>query len=211
MQKLTRIIFPGLVAACIAGCASSPTARYYTISPLTVQEQKNAVATTVTNPVSVSVTPVEIPDHLDRLQIVTSDGANRLKLAEFDRWGGSLAENITTVLLENLSVLLPSDRVFTYPRMAAEMPDYQLGVRVLRLDCLPGERVDLKVQWLITTGKDKQEVVRRLAVFSEKVADSRYETMVAGVSRTIEQLSREISREIGSQGMHPDKAVSVKP
>lgn len=198
MLNLKKIIFLGVAGTCFAACSSSPSARYYTISPLTVQEQRSADPG-ATDPVSVTVAPVEIPDYLDRLQIVTREGANGLRLAEFDRWGGSLAENITTVLVENLSGLLPSDRVFAYPRMPAEKPDYQLGVRVLRLDCLPGERVDLKVQWLITTGLDKQEVARRQAVFSEKVSDSRYETMVAGVSRTIEQLSREISREIGSR------------
>lgn len=208
MLKLSRIIFLAVAWVFFTGCSSSPSARYYTISPLTVQEQRSA-AHGATDPVSVTVAPVEIPDYLDRLQIVTREGANGLRLAEFDRWGGSLAENITTVLVENLSGLLPSDRVFAYPRMPTEKPDYHLGVRVLRLDCLPGERVDLKVQWLITTGLDKQEVARRQAVFSEKVADSRYETMVDGVSRTIEQLSREISREIGSRpsGRNPGMAV----
>jgi len=213
MSKLTGIIFLAVAGACFAGCASSPPARYYTISPLTVQEQRSAATTTATNPVSLSVAPVEIPDYLDRLQIVTRDGANGLRLAEFDRWGGSLADNITTVLVENLSGLLPSDRVFTHPGAAADKPDYHLGVRVLRLDCLPGERVDLKVQWLITTGKEKQEVARRQAVFSEKVADASYGTMVVAVSRTIEQLSREISREIGSRPgeTRPGTAVPVKP
>jgi len=212
MLKLKGIIFLAVAWVFFTGCASSPTARYYTISPLAVLEQRSA-APVATAPVSISVMPVEIPDYLDRLQIVTRDGANGLRLAEFDRWGGSLAENITAVLVENLSGLLQSDRVFSYPRMLADKPDYQLGVRVLRLDCLPGERVDLKVQWLINTGKEKQEVARRQAVFSEKVADTRYEAMVAAVSRTIEQLSREISREIGGRPKvgTPETTVPVNP
>src|SRR5512145_486746 len=126
MLKLTRLVFLGVATACVAGCASSPTARYYAISPLTVQEQRSAAAT-ATKPVAVSVAPVEIPDYLDRLQIVTRDGANGLRLAEFDRWGGSLSENITTVLVENLSALLQSDRVLTYPGMVADKPDYHLN------------------------------------------------------------------------------------
>jgi uncharacterized lipoprotein YmbA len=79
------------------------------------------------NQVSVSIAPVEVPDYLDRLQIVTRDGNNGLKLAEFDRWGGSLGENIATVLVENLSLLLGSDRVFTYPRLSPEIPDVRVG------------------------------------------------------------------------------------
>ena len=209
-MSAAKIIFFGLVAAYCSGCANTPPARFYTLSPLSGQGLKVA-ASPATNPISVRIAPVELPDYLDRLQIVTRDGANGLRPAEFERWGGSLADNITMVLVENLSVMLSSDRVFAYSGGHAEKPDYLLVVRVLRLDCLPGERVDLKVQWLITTGQEKQEVARRLAGFSEKVADARYDTMVTAINRTLEQLSRELSSEIGRRPRASNSAAAVPP
>jgi len=143
----------------------------------------------------VTVAPVEIPDYLDRPQIVTRDGRNELQLAEFDRWAGSLRENITTVLAENLSLLLGSDRIFVYPRVRAEKTDYLLALRVLRLDCVPGDKALLKVQWTIFAGQDKTGVTH-MTTFTEPFADSRYETLAAAVSHTLAQTSLEIAREL---------------
>ncbi|CAG0934081.1 hypothetical protein RHDC3_02799 [Rhodocyclaceae bacterium] len=196
--SLAGILFLGAVAALGAGCGSTQPARMYTLSSLEHQEAKPAAGQGA-NPVSVSVAPVEVPDYLDRSQIVTRDGNNGLKLAEFDRWGGSLGENISTVLVENLSALLTSDRVFAYPRLHPEKPDFWVGVRILRLDCVPGDRVELKAQWVVSAGQEKQGVANGLSTYTEQVGDGRYETLVAAVSRTVGQLSREIAREIAAR------------
>ncbi len=192
---LMRIVVLITASLWLAGCASSPPARFYTLNPLPPSEAKQS-APAAANPVSVSIAPVEIPDYLDRPQIVTRDGSNELRLAEFDRWGGSLSDNIGAVLAENLAQILGTDRVYAYPRMRAEKPDYSVTVRVLRLDCTPGDQVLLKAQWVLSTGQDKKDIATRVATFTEKVGDNRYETMVAAVSRTLAQASREIAREI---------------
>lgn len=192
---LQRLFFLAVVTLLFAGCASSPSARFYTLTPLGQEDAQPSSQKTAT-PVSISIAPVEIPDYLDRPQIATRDGRNELRLAEFDRWAGSLSENIATVLAENLSTLLRSDRICVYPRMSAEKTDYSVAMRVLRLDCVPGERVLLKAQWTIFTGQDKKDVATRLRTYTESLSDSRYETMVAAISHTLEQVSREIAREI---------------
>lgn len=195
---LPRSFFLATVTVLLAGCASSPSARFYTLTPLGHQEAKAPLPGAAT-PVSVSIAPVEIPDYLDRPQIVTRDGRNELRLAEFDRWAGSLSDNISAVLAENLSTLLGSDQVSVYPRMRAEQADYSVTMRVLRLDCVPGDRVFLKVQWTVFAGKDGKDVATRMATFTESLSDNRYETVVAAVSNTLEQVSREIAREISAQ------------
>src|SRR5512137_3062027 len=93
---LPRTLVPVAVAICLAGCATSPTARFYTLTPISPQEAKVSSGAAV-SPVSISIAPVEIPDYLDRPQIVTRDGLNELRLAEFDRWAGSLSDNIAAV------------------------------------------------------------------------------------------------------------------
>ena len=196
--SLTGVLLSVAVAALIAGCGSTQPARMYTLTPLEHHESKPTVEQGM-DQVSVSIAPVEVPDYLDRLQIVTRDGNNGLKLAEFDRWGGSLGENISMVMVENLSLLLGSDRVFTYPRLSPEKPDVRVGVRVLRLDCMPGDRVELKAQWIVTVGQEKQVAANRLSTFTERVSDGRYETLVAAVSRAVGQLSREIAKEIAAR------------
>jgi uncharacterized lipoprotein YmbA len=192
---LQHLFFLAVVTLLLAGCASSSSARFYTLTPLGQYDAETSPQAMAT-PVSVRVAPVEIPDYLDRPQIATWDGSNELRLAEFDRWAGSLSENIAAVLAENLSTLLGSDRVSVYPGMGAEKADYSVVMRVLRLDCVPGDRVLLKAQWKIFTGRDKKDVATSLKTYTESLSNDSYETMVAAVSHTLEQVSREIAREI---------------
>lgn len=195
--SLRRLIIPVAVTLMLAGCAGSPQARFYLLSPLTDQEGNPSAP--ANDPVSLGIAPVEIPDYLDRPQIVTRDGRNELKLAEFDRWGGSLPDNIAAVMTENLSQLLGSDRVQAVPRGRIETVDYTLMIRVLRLDCMPGDQVIMKVQWTLAAGPSGKDLLTRVTSCSETLKDSRYDTLVAAVSASLGQVSREIAREINER------------
>ncbi len=188
-------------ALLFAGCAVTPSARFYTLTPLEPRDAK-AVSRETAAPPSLTIAPVEIPDYLDRPQMVTRDGRNEVNLAEFDRWAGSLRENMADVLAENLSLLLGSDRVFVYPRVRAEKSDYLLKFRVLRLDCAPGDRVLLKAQWTVFSGPD-QAGVTHLGTYTERLADRRYETLAAAVSHALGQASREIVGELSGRSTAP--------
>ena len=197
--SLPRTLLLVALTVWLASCASSPEARFYTLSTVSHQETKST-SRHMENPLSVSIAPVEIPDYLDRPQIVTRDGRNELKLAEFDRWGGALRDNIAAVLAENLALLLDSDRVYVYPRTRAEKADYEVAMRVLRLDCAPGDKVLLKAQWVVTTGQEKKEIATHISTFTESLNDSRYDTLVAAISQTLALISREIAQEITGAG-----------
>lgn len=192
---LPRMLAMVAVAICLAGCATSPTARFYTLTPIPSQEAKVSSGTPV-SPVSISIAPVEIPDYLDRPQIVIRDGLNELRLAEFHRWAGSLSDNIAAVLAENLGLLVGTERVFVYPRMSGEKADYSLALRVLRLECAPGEQVLLKTQWTLLAGPERKDVATRVTTLSERLSDRQYQTIAAAISHALGEVSLEIAREI---------------
>lgn len=192
-----RVLLLGASLLCLAGCARSPQTRFYTLSPQIPREAPAPV--TAGAPISVGVMPVEIPDYLNRPQIVTRDGRNELKLAEFDRWAGSLPDNMAAVLAENLSQLLASDRVRTTLRGRSAASDYALSVRVLQLDCAPGEQATLKAQWTLSGPPDARELTMRISTLSEKLKDDRYDTAVAAIGNMLERLSAEIAREIATR------------
>src|SRR6267378_3040726 len=80
----------------LAGClGSSRPARFYTLAPLQIRDGPGSTSTDAT----LAIGPVEIPDSIDRPQIVTRTGANELVVAEFDRWGSSLDREITASLV----------------------------------------------------------------------------------------------------------------
>jgi len=193
---LQTVIFIAIIFW-LSGCAQSPEARFYTLTPLAQQEVQAQPA--ATSAVSVNIMPVEIPDYLNRPQIVTRSGQNELQLAEFDRWAGSLPDNIAEVMAENLSQLLASDKVLARSWGRYEKTNYTLMLRITRLDCVPGVTVTMRAQWALSTPPDGASVATRVSTYSEKLQNARYDTAVSAVSTLLGRISKEIAMEIGGQ------------
>ena len=194
VNRLTIVSLSFLLIV-ISGCGSTPPSKFYTLHSLGDLDTKQQSTSAVLG-ISVGIRQIEIPNNVDRPQIVTRSSLNELKIAEFDRWAGSLRENIASVLAENLSLLLASDRVLSYPWDSAVKIDYWITVHVLRLEGIPGDHVSLKAQWTISNSKEDKETVIRISDLREKISENSYEAMVAAMSRTFESLSREIASEI---------------
>ena len=71
---------------------------------------------------AVGIGPVTLPQYLDRPQIVERTGPNSLKIAEFDRWAEPLNNTVPRILVQNISQLLQSDRVYALPRRTTTCP-----------------------------------------------------------------------------------------
>ena len=99
------------------GCARSQPTRYYVLTALATPPAGAQAPAGGKTPV-VGVRRVEIPEHLDRQQIVTRAGANEIGISEFDRWGAPLRDELTQVVAENLRALLPTERGGSRPRPA---------------------------------------------------------------------------------------------
>jgi uncharacterized protein len=136
-----------LFAVALTGCGSSsaPT-RYYVLTPLA------SAAPADKRDVAVVVSGVRLPQYLDRPQMVTRGGDNRLQVADFDQWGGNLRQDMTRVLAENLGRLLGSDRVVTAPHALRAAPDFRVEVEVLRFERAPDGRVRLAAKWWLSRG-----------------------------------------------------------
>ena len=193
--SLSRALLLIAAAAWLTACAKTPQSRFYTLTPLAPPETKQPSRDAAAQ-LSINVAPVEIPDYLDRPQIVTRNGRNEVVLAEFDRWAGSLGENISAVMAENLALLIGTDRVVVNPGAPFEKADYSVAMRVLRLDCLPGDHVLLKAQWTVFSGPAGKNAATHVSNITERLNDSRYDTTVAAVNQAVGQVSREIAREI---------------
>jgi len=170
---------------------------FYALNSLKAQDMAQKTISSERG-VLIALSPVNIPDYLDRPQIVSRTGPNELFIDEFNRWGGFLGENITRVLAENLSILLAQEHVsvLTWERTAPF--DCTIIVDVTRFDIMPDDSVLLKTQWIIF-GKDKKNVlVMRESDFNEHVDGKDHNARVAAMSRTLENLSREIAVEIRS-------------
>ncbi len=102
-----------LMLALLAGCASSPSTRFYTLSETAPAGSPPAGAGLVT------LTGVTIPGEIDRPQMVRRIGPNQLSISELDRWAAPLDEIIRRVLTEDIA-----------RRVASPVPGRQYSVSV---------------------------------------------------------------------------------
>ena len=141
---------------------------------------------------TIGVGPVTLHPYLDRPQIVTRASRARLILGEFDQWGAPLRDSVTRSLAENLSLLVPTDRVVLYPWSRTTVPDYQVTVEVLQFDAGPGGEVILAARWQILNA-DEKELVMRKSRLTAAAGGHEYEATFTAMGRTLDALSRDIA------------------
>lgn len=105
---MTRMwLRPVILFGCglLFACGSSPPTRFYILNEIAPATPAAAAATP--NQIPVRVEPVAIAPELDRPEIVSRIGPNRVHVAGSDRWAAPLAEQIRRVLSDDLSARLP--------------------------------------------------------------------------------------------------------
>jgi uncharacterized lipoprotein YmbA len=128
--------------------------------------------------------------------MVIRQSPNELELDEFHRWAGPLKEDFASVLEENLSILLSSDRIAVFPWSRFVPADYQVAVRVIRFDGILGGNASLVARWSILTKQTKEILLVESSSFSEPTRKHGYKALVTAQSRTVEALSREMAAAI---------------
>lgn len=176
----------------LAGCGTTPSAQFYTLSALN-EPAPTAQAGTLRSHIAIGVGPITIPEFLDRPQIVTRTTANQLDVNEFHRWGGSLREDFARVLVENLSRLLATNRISVYP--SPELLDlrYRIVIEVQQFDGQLGEAVTLNAVWtLLDEGTGKPLRVQRFE-YQAPTTSADYAALAAAHSAALAALSRELA------------------
>jgi uncharacterized protein len=181
-----------LTALALAACATTPPIKYYTLNAL----HRPAGAVVTAPEITVSVSAVAIPDMLDRPQIVTRTDENRVNISDFHRWAGSLKDDLTTVLVENLNILLAADQIRVRTTDTALDPAYHLIVHINQLEGGLGGTVKLNANWTIRHRRAKEVLASKDVLIEQATVSGDYDAFVAAQSRAIGLLSQEIAKEI---------------
>jgi uncharacterized protein len=190
-----RLTLSFLVGALLSGCAGSQHARFYTLhtlqGPREFTERKESTGNLI-----ISVGPIRFSDYLNRPEVVTRTAQSRVHFSEFNLWAGSLPENFTSALIDNLSALLAKESVILLVnRTRPGVVDYQLMMEVLHFEGPLGGDVSLVARWTIVKAKGKQWLFVQSSSISEPSGPG-YDAFVGAQSRALERLSREIAEAI---------------
>ncbi len=131
---------------------------------------------------------------------MTRVSPNRLAPAEFNRWAEPLPRSFSRVLVENLSILLATERITLHARKNPTPPDFQVMLNVTKFDGTPGGKVSLVARWSVVDkhGSEVAPMTKSAITVATSAAD--YEALAGAMSQAIAHLCREIAAAIKS---HP--------
>ncbi len=210
MRNLQNFSAPCLVicllALMAAGCRSStPPVEFYTLASLPIMEMESHEQSAVRD-ITIGIGPVQLPQFLNRPQIVIRSGPNRLTVSEFHRWAGYFDQDFLRVLAQDISILLPTNRVIEFPWEDRADPDFRIEFNVQQFDGQPGNFVLLNTVWTIKERKGKKALYAKRSIIRQPVSGNDYDALVAAHSQALAVLSREIaaaikniSKEVGDQ------------
>lgn len=190
-------LWGGLTFAVMSGCATTPQMRFYTLEA--AQPPVATGASAVKRELTLAVGPVDLPEYLDRPQMVTRSGGNQLQVHEFERWGGLLQDEATAALVGNLARLLDTRRVHAYPSRVVTDYDYRIAVDVRMLDGELGGIVVLDAAWSVvddTRGTKLSTEFSRYEVLAEGPG---FDAYAAALSQALALLSKDIAQRLPGQ------------
>ena len=196
MSGRSRLAVALLALLLASACAETQPTRFYTLSAL----QPEAGEAAADGPV-IGLERVILPEYLDRPQIVTRAGPNRMTLAEFDIWVEPLSGMFTRVLAQNLSVLLGTKDVVILPELRDVRFDHQVQATVIQFDIDEAGQAVLDALWAVH-GRDRGRLIRQdRSQITEAVAEpGDHAAIAAALSRALEGLSRDIADVIQPSG-----------
>ena len=192
--RLRNIFLTGMVFLLAVSCGTTAPTRFYLMDPMADAGSGSAAAGT--NGISIALAPVELPEHLNRPQIVTRQNGHQVQVDEFNRWAESLGAHITAIVAENLSTQLGTEGVVITNRYKQTDVDFQLSIQILRFDGWPGKEAVLDCRWYLGAGDEHESGHPERFRITRPVAGDGYPDLVAALSLMLVDLSREIARQI---------------
>jgi uncharacterized protein len=189
----SRMAMALAVGSLVTGCASlfgeSPPIAYYTLTPTSFSESTRLL----TDNSIIAVQTVRLPEYLNQKGIVSRTEDNELDVAANSQWAGALDDNITKVIVADLSKLLGTTRILAYPVSAALPVDRVVQVDVSRFEAGSGGNVELSAQWIIFSDGGRRYMQMAGGNYSAPAGNGDFRSIAAAMSRALGDLSRDIA------------------
>lgn len=197
-------------AACVllAGCAADKPSHYYTLMATPAPGQPAAVRPAAAPDYAISVQAVELPDQVDRPQIVLTDPASTQVMPLGDSlWAAPLSTQLRNVLSYDLSSQLGALDV-SATGMPDSLPVWQVFMQVQRFESLYNQRVLIDATWRLTPinqGKKPSMICRGIA---QAPVQQGMSALVAGHQQSMHALAVVIAQQIKT-GKNPETGREV--
>lgn len=185
-----RSVLVAALMLLVAGCATSPPTRFYTLDPV-----KPAQHVAPSTPITLQVAAVHLPAMLDRQEMVRETAPDQLHVSDRNRWGAPLGGMIGRVLEQDLLARLPGATIVpagTLPRAHTRV----LVIDVLRFGSGPSGRVRFEGSWSVFAGQSTHPSLSRRVQLSTRAPVGSFAAQAAAMSRLLGQLCDRIVQSL---------------
>jgi uncharacterized lipoprotein YmbA len=187
-----RYILFVLLAGAVAGCVSQHADHFYALSPVPDQphESRNAFTTQVR-------LTVTIPSLVDRNELVVKSAAG-LVVLEHERWASPLADQMITVLGQDIEQRRPDSLVVTRSLTRQNSPMVTVAVQIVSLSIDKNAHVSMETRWRVQ--RDGADATQGRDNFEVPVTGNEYDAVSRALSGCLAGLADRLVREWPSSG-----------
>ena len=191
-SRLAIVLTVGIL---VTGCASllgeSPPITYYTLTPTSFSDGTRPADNRI-----IAVQTARLPEYLNQKGIVTRTQDNELDVAANSQWAGALDDNVTKVIVADLSKLFGTTRIVAYPVSAALPVDRVVQVDISRFEAESDGNVQLSAQWIIFGDGGRSYVQVNGGSYTASTGNGDYRSIAAAMSQALGDLSRDIATSL---------------
>lgn len=185
MKKALIYCVWSLTAAC---CWRSPDSSFYMMNSQNLE-------TVSEKQMSIAVQTVNVPELLDRPQIVTYDAqSQKINMLEFSRWGEALPAVLQNTVTNDLIAYLPKSFVKS-ARYDTETLPYNIKIEINKIEAYRGDKVKLSVWWNIQDSNGNV-LKRRQSAYETKVKDNTIAELVKAENSAVHQMTKDIAQTL---------------
>lgn len=194
MTKIYKfsILTAAVCVSLLSGCASTQPSKFYVLFPSQPKAEDVIKNDGVSNAV-ISIDKVRLPKHLNRPYIVTHVNEYELNFSEFRRWGQDLDKNVRTVVADNLSGILNSDKVAESQLSYSGDADYTVDIDIRSMSGTLGENAYLSARWRVSKKGEEKSTDVKTGKYTVELKDSKYSSYIIAQSKMLSDLSKDIA------------------
>lgn len=192
-----RICCSVLLAGALGACASTPPS-YYTLLPASQAEASGAPRLAAPK-YAISVQAVQLPEQVDRLQIVLADPAgSQVTPLNSALWAAPLSDEIRNALSNDLSHKLGVLDIAN-GAVPASVPLWRIAMRVQRFESIYDQRITLDASWRFTPVNQPGKKARLCSAVAQVPVQTGMSALVAGHQQALQGIATLIAAQLAGQ------------
>jgi uncharacterized lipoprotein YmbA len=199
----------------VAGCSIlSPQpdhTKYFVLTAMTDAGTPGtaSAAANGTSDLVIGIGPIEFPDYLRRPEVVTRTSPTTVEISDVDRWAEPLDTAFARVLSEDLSRLLGTQRMVTYPWYQSNRVDYQVECNVIHFETGSNGGSQLHAQWSIRDGAGKLLIAKESDITDTEASGDKSPS--ASLSHDLGNLSQQLASQIREFNQQHERVARDQP